>query len=184
MRKVFMAATAFVALGATPALASPKGEMLMQKYRAAEYTRVEIKEGPTQYKVEAVKNGRKVEVVYDRKLRILKKEYEKADADDDRPRYRIRSKPKDFVRVRDHAEKYDDDHQGDRKWSGKGQGGGGDKAENDDDDQKKGRGKGRDKADYNNDDDKKGRSRDRDGDKADHKHDNKGKGRKGKRSSD
>ncbi|WP_432256465.1 hypothetical protein [Limimaricola sp. AA108-03] len=159
MRKVFMAATAFVALGATSALASPKGEMLMQKYRAAEYTRVEIKEGPTQYKVEAVKNGRKVEVVYDRNLRVIKKEYEKADADDDRPRYRIRSKPKDFVRSRDHAEKHDDDHKGDRQWSDKGRGGGGNKAEDDDDDDKKGRGKGRDQADYDNKDDKKGRGR-------------------------
>ncbi|MBT8408197.1 MAG: PepSY domain-containing protein, partial [Alphaproteobacteria bacterium] len=68
-------------LMSTTAYAEISQQSLIDLY--ANYQNVEIKYGPTQVKVEAVKDGVKYEVVYDSSTgKIIKQESEAADADD------------------------------------------------------------------------------------------------------
>lgn len=77
---LFAAATA---LSANMAHAAISGDDLAQAYLAQGYDHVEVKVGPTQTKVEAVKGSAKVEVVYDNETgSILKQEQEVAEGDD------------------------------------------------------------------------------------------------------
>ena len=57
--------TAATALSANFALAAINPQALADAYVAEGYTYVEVKVGPTQTKLEAVKGQRKVEVIYD-----------------------------------------------------------------------------------------------------------------------
>lgn len=74
---------AAAALSANMAHAAISGEDLARAYLAQGYDYVEVKVGPTQTKVEAIKGTAKVEVLYDNETgSILEQEQEAAEGDD------------------------------------------------------------------------------------------------------
>jgi hypothetical protein len=78
IRRTLFAALAIVAAGSAVALALTP-EQIAARYQAEGYTRIEIKQGLTQTKVEAIRGTEKIEVVYDRATgAILKSETERA----------------------------------------------------------------------------------------------------------
>lgn len=91
--------------GAALALTSQE---LADQMTAAGYTRVEVKTGPTQIKVEAIRGTEKVETIYDAATgAVLSREFELVDAGDDtRPGVEIRDRDEDFT---DGDESSDDD---------------------------------------------------------------------------
>ena len=58
--------TSVFALSAGIARAAITAQEVVRTYQDAAYTRIEVKEGPTQIKVEAIKDGVKIEVIYDK----------------------------------------------------------------------------------------------------------------------
>ncbi len=96
---------------ATPALAAWDVDVVTQQYVADGYTRVEVKIGPTQAKVEAIKDGTKLEVIYDLATgNVLKRETEAVESDDNtRPGVFVRNRSGDFVRTSDDSDDSDDD---------------------------------------------------------------------------
>ncbi len=79
LKSRLMMFTAALALSTTMAVAAITTKDVMATYQAQAYTFIRIKEGPTQIKVEAIKNGVKVEVVYDKETgAVLKEETETA----------------------------------------------------------------------------------------------------------
>jgi hypothetical protein len=103
--------TAVLALSAGAAFAAIDGNRLAKDYLAEGYTWVEVKVGPTQTKVEAVKDGRKVEVIYDNATGdIIKQENETADDDDlGRSGMQVRTVKKDFEDDEDDDDEDDED---------------------------------------------------------------------------
>ena len=82
LRAKLMMFTAAAALTANMAYAAINPQALADSYIANGYTYVEVKQGPTQTKLEAVKGDVKVEVVYDNTTGgIIKQETEQADDD-------------------------------------------------------------------------------------------------------
>ena len=104
---LLLLASAALALTAGAAFAAIDGNKLAEDYLAQGFTFVEVKIGPTQTKVEAIKNGRQVEVVYDNATgAIVKQEEEAADSDDaNRTGSQVRTVNRDFEDGDD-----DDDH--------------------------------------------------------------------------
>ncbi|MFN6926184.1 MAG: PepSY domain-containing protein, partial [Tabrizicola sp.] len=83
LRTRLMLFTAAAALSANMAFAAIDANALADRYLAEGYDFVEVKVGPTQTKVEAIKGDTKVEVVYDNETGdIIKEEQERADADE------------------------------------------------------------------------------------------------------
>ncbi len=76
--------TAAFAIWTTAAGAqSATSDAIIEQYQGLGFDFIEIKEGPTQTKVEAIMpDGRKFEVIYDASGRILKQEIERAEADE------------------------------------------------------------------------------------------------------
>lgn len=75
--------TAAIALTSGAAFAAIDGNQLADDYLASGYSFVEVKVGPTQTKVEAIKESTKVEVIYDNEtLAVLKEESERVDDDE------------------------------------------------------------------------------------------------------
>jgi hypothetical protein len=99
LRSKLMMFTAAAALSANMAFAAIDGNALADDYLAEGYDFVEVKVGPTQTKVEAIKGGTKVEVIYDNETgEILKQEAEAADGDDvGRTGKQVRVEDKDFL---------------------------------------------------------------------------------------
>lgn len=108
LRTKLLCYTAAIALSAGAAFAAIDGNQLADDYLAKGYDFVEVKVGPTQTKVEAIKDGIKVEVIYDNEtLKIIKKESETADGDDaSRTGKQVKAVDRDFE---------DDDQDDDRK---------------------------------------------------------------------
>lgn len=83
LRTKLMMFTAAVALSANMAFAAIDANALADAYLAEGYNFVEVKVGPTQTKVEAIRGTTKVEVIYDNETQaIIKREEETADGDD------------------------------------------------------------------------------------------------------
>lgn len=61
-----MLCTAAFAFSASMAAAAITAEDVVKSYQEAAYTYIEVKDGPTQIKVEAIKEGVKVEAIYDK----------------------------------------------------------------------------------------------------------------------
>ncbi len=112
LRTRLMCYTAAVALTAGAAFAAIDGNALADDYLSQGYTFVEVKVGPTQTKVEAIKNGQEIEVIYDNEtLAVLKQETQQADADDaNRTGKQVRTVGRDFT---DHDDDDDDDDEDD-----------------------------------------------------------------------
>lgn len=157
LRTKLLTYTAALALSAGAAFAAIDGVKLADDYLAQGYTFVEVKIGPTQTKVEAIRDGRKVEVVYDNATgEIIKQENEAADSDDaGRTGKDVKTVRKDFEDGDD-----DDDHGPDH--------------DDDDDDDDDDHGSDHDDDDDDDDDDDSGDDRDDDngGDRDDDKDDN------------
>lgn len=85
-------------------------EELVRDLQEQGFTRIEVKNGVTQTKVEAVRGTEKVETVFDRASgEVIKQEIESIDSDEDtRPGVEIRDRDRDFVDG-DRAEDDDDD---------------------------------------------------------------------------
>jgi hypothetical protein len=129
-------------LFAGAAFAAIDGTQLAADYLAEGYDFVEVKVGPTQTKVEAIRGATKVEVIYDNAtLAILKQEREAADSDDvGRTGSQVRTVSRDF----------EDDDKDDDGRRGRG---GRDDDEDDDDGDDDDRGRGSDDDDNDDDDD-------------------------------
>lgn len=122
--------TAASALSANMALAAINPQALADAYVAEGYTYVEIKVGPTQTKLEAVKGNRKAEVVYDNATGdVIKQEFENAGNYAGRTGVEIGSAGRDFEDDRDDSDDDEDDDRDDDE----GDDNGGDDDENDDD---------------------------------------------------
>jgi hypothetical protein len=128
LKSRLMIFTAATALSAGMAFAAINPERLAQSYRDAGYTYVEVKVGPTQTKLEAVKGNRKVEVVYDNASEdIIKQEFENAGAGYvGRTGVEIETSARDFEDDQDDDEDDDSDDENDDDEN--------DDDENDDDD--------------------------------------------------
>ena len=61
-----MLCTAAFAFSASMAAAAITAEDVVKSYQDAAFTYIEVKDGPTQIKVEAIKEGVKVEAIYDK----------------------------------------------------------------------------------------------------------------------
>ncbi|MEZ5913426.1 MAG: PepSY domain-containing protein [Paracoccaceae bacterium] len=107
--KRFHILTAALLLAGTASFAAVDPNAVANQYADAGYSRVEVKVGPTQIKVEAIKGDAKVEVVYDKETgEILKSESERVRAGEDtRPGISVRDRSGDFV---DGSDDDDDDH--------------------------------------------------------------------------
>ena len=82
LKTKLMMFTAAAALSANMAFAAIDAQSLADSYIAEGYTYVEVKVGPTQTKLEAVKGERKAEVIYDNATGdVIKSEFENADDD-------------------------------------------------------------------------------------------------------
>ena len=94
---VLAAGLAFMAQSAVALTA----EEVVADYQGQGFTRVEVRVGPTQIKVEAIRGDQKVEVIYDSATgRALKTETETVEAGENTaPGVRIREQSRDFVRV-------------------------------------------------------------------------------------
>lgn len=110
LRTKLLCYTAAIALSAGAAFAAIDGNALADAYLAKGYDFVEVKVGPTQTKVEAIKGNLKVEVIYDNETEaIIKQEEETVDGDDvGRTGKQVRSVDEDFEDGDD-----DDDHDDD-----------------------------------------------------------------------
>jgi hypothetical protein len=84
MKRILLAGAAALALSASAGLAQSVADQIVAGLQAQGYTRIEVTEGPTQIKVEAIQGGTKLEYVYDRRTgAILKQEVEAVGPDDD-----------------------------------------------------------------------------------------------------
>jgi hypothetical protein len=103
--------TAAAALSGTMAFAAINPQTLADAYIAEGYSYVEVKVGPTQTKLEAVKGDRKVEVVYDNATgQPIKQEFENADDDYvGRTGIEIEDSRRDFLDDDDDDDSNDDD---------------------------------------------------------------------------
>ena len=139
--RLSLASAAVLATIAAAGHAQSIADQVVSQLTAEGYTRIEVKTGPTQVKVEAIRNGRELEAVYDLATgAILKQEVNAIGADDDTtPGVEIDTRNRDFVDAAGNVHD-DDDDDGNRGLG----------IDRDDDD-RPGRGRGRD--DHMDDDD-------------------------------
>ena len=116
MFRTLLATTAALPLLAGAAWAQSVTDQVVSGLQAQGFTRIEVKEGPTQIKVEAIQGTTKVEYVYDiRTGDVLSTETERVDGDDDtRPGVEIEREDEDFVRAEGAVLDGDDDDRDDR----------------------------------------------------------------------
>jgi hypothetical protein len=109
------------AFSGSMALAALSTQDVIDGLNAQGYTRVEVKVGPTQTKVEAIRGTEKLEVVYDNASgSTLKSEVGTVEAGDDTaPGVSIRNRKNDFV---DGADDGDEDENDDNDGSDDGDG--------------------------------------------------------------
>ncbi len=138
LRTRLMMFTAATALSTSMGHAAIDAESLADAYLEEGYTYVEIKVGPTQTKLEAVKGDRMVEVIYDNETEeVIKKEFQ--DVEDDyigREGVEIDQSDKDFEDVDgeddDEGDDDEDDDEGDDDDDDEGDDDEGDDDEDDD----------------------------------------------------
>lgn len=110
MKRTLMMTAAFI-FGGHMAFAALTTDTVVTDLTALGYTRIEIKTGPTQMKVEAIRGTEKLEVIYDIESGdILKQEIETVDAGDDiAPGVEISTDDEDFVDGDDDEDDIDED---------------------------------------------------------------------------
>jgi len=112
MKKTLLATTATLALASTPALAQSATDQIVADLQSQGFTYVEVQEGPSQIKVEAVRDGMKLEVIYDSATgEILRQETEVAEGEyATRTGVEIESDDEDFI-----DDEMDDDEDDDER---------------------------------------------------------------------
>ncbi|WP_439156390.1 PepSY domain-containing protein [Yoonia sp.] len=117
MKNILLSTTAAIAMTATAAFSQSIADQVITQLQEQGYTRIEVENGPTQVKVEAIRDGMKLEVVYDAATgAILKEEVAPIDADDDvRSGVSVRDDDEDFIDDEDDEddEDVDDDDEDD-----------------------------------------------------------------------
>ena len=114
-RLVLFPALAMIGL-ANPAFADPFSDAVIREYQSLGFSRIEVKNGISQTKVEATRGNRTVEVVYDRASgSIIKQEWEAAEPRDRQPGIEVRDEDRDFVRVGRRGRDDDDDRRSGRR---------------------------------------------------------------------
>ena len=166
--------TAGVVAGA--ASAQSIADQVIPELQSQGYSRIEVKNGLNQVKVEAIRGNRELEIIYDARTgAILKQEVNAVrPGDDTAPGIEVRNERRDFIRDRNNddddpgiggnGDRFDDDDDDDGKGRGRGRGRGGDRVDDDDDDDGKGRGRGRGRGGDRDDDDRDDRDDDDDDD--------------------
>lgn len=117
MKRLMLLSTALI-FSASMSFAAVTADSLVTAYQAEGYTRIEVKTGLTQIKVEAVKGTTKVEVIYDAATgAILKEETERAKREDRGTGVEYSVEDRDFLDAdedgdddQDEDEDGDDDH--------------------------------------------------------------------------
>lgn len=99
MKRIFALAAA-LAFSGTMVAAAITPDDVIKTYQDAGYTRIEVTRGRTQIKVEAIKEGQQIEVVYDAETgNVIKTESGVADHSDDRtPGVKVKTRDRDFVK--------------------------------------------------------------------------------------
>jgi len=131
-----------LAFSAAATMAAVNTDAVIAGLQAQGYTSIEVKTGPTQVKVEAIRGVRQLEVIYDKNTgAVLKTEEGLADADEDlTPGVRLRSEDDDFTGDDSDEDDSDDDSDGnddaeddgdDSDGKGRGRGRGGDDGDDD-----------------------------------------------------
>lgn len=130
-RTTFMAAV--FALAASMALAQDATQSTVDQFQADGYTRIEVKVGPTQTNIEAIKGDTKVEVVIDKATgAVLKREVATVrPGENTAPGVFVDNRNDDFVDGPDDGDDNDDDD--DNSGSGNGDDDGDDNSGSDDD---------------------------------------------------
>ena len=98
LKTKLMMFTAAMALSSTMAFAAVTSNDILTSYQADAYTFIEVKESPTQIKVEAIKDGIKVEVIYDKETGavIQRESYNVSGAEASRTGAFVRQVGEDF----------------------------------------------------------------------------------------
>ncbi len=146
MKLRLMAAAALLMASTSLANAAWTGEQIAQRYADEGYTRIEVKVAQTQAKIEAIKDGVKIEAIYDLETgKMLKLEREAVRAGEN-------TSPGVFVREEDRVafvDGRDDDEDDDGSHRSRG-------SDDDHDDDSSGRHGGHDDDDDDSDDDNSG----------------------------
>ena len=110
MKKLMMTTMAGV-FAASMSMAAITTDAIVSDFQAQGFTRVEVKVGPTQMKVEAIRGAEKVEVIYDiASGAVLKREVGTVGAlENTTPGVQIRDRGRDFLRDGDDDSNDDDD---------------------------------------------------------------------------
>ena len=111
MKKFLMMTTAALALSASMASAQVTADEIVTDLQDADYTKIEVKVGPTQIKIEAIRGDEKYEAIIDRETGdVLKAETEAVEAGDDTtPGVEIENEAEDFDEEDDEDEVDDED---------------------------------------------------------------------------
>ncbi|MGB5556818.1 MAG: PepSY domain-containing protein [Paracoccaceae bacterium] len=117
--KLFLSTAAAAALAATFAFAQSSTDSLVSQLQEQGFTRIEVKRGPSQMKVEAVRGTTKREMVYDIATgKLLKDEQGQVRAGDDTaPGVEIGSDDGDFMDDDHNDDAEDDDNDDDHSGS-------------------------------------------------------------------
>jgi hypothetical protein len=157
MKKLLMT-TAF-AMMATASFAQSVSEQVIMQLQAQGFTHIEVKNGPSQVKVEAYRDGMQFEAVYDLATgHVLKQEFGAAENNETQQGVFVRNEDRDFISESDddrNDDRDDDGNDDDRDDDGNDDDSSDDGIDHDDDDH--------DGNDDDHDDDKE----DRDDDKED-----------------
>jgi hypothetical protein len=114
--KPTLSVAAAFALWSVASHAGPFEDAVIEQYQNMGFQFIEVKEGLTQTKVEAIMpDGRKVEVIYDRStVEILKQENERADGDEIGPTgVQFDNEGEDFLDDEDLDDEHEDDDEDD-----------------------------------------------------------------------
>jgi hypothetical protein len=111
MKTTLLSTTAALALATSPVFAQSATDQIVADLQSQGFTYVEVKEGPSQIKAEAVRDGTKLEVIYDSATgEILKQESEAAEGEyAQRTGVEIDSDDEDFLDDDDMDESDDDE---------------------------------------------------------------------------
>ena len=134
MKKFLLSTTAAIALASNALYAQSITDQIVSQLQAQGYESIEIENGQTQIKVEAILNGRKLEVVYDALTGVILKEEVSTADDDDTLRRGVRISSSDDDDFLDDDEDDNDDNDDDDTDSDRDGGDDNDEDDNDDDD--------------------------------------------------
>ena len=113
-RSIFTTITLAAALPASAALAGFNLDARLAELQTDGYDRIEVEDGPTQTKIEAMRGNEELEEVYDEASGdLLERETEMPSDDDMSPGVRITQVDKDFFGPDDDDDEADDDEDDD-----------------------------------------------------------------------